>query len=262
MGGTLAFYSHKGVDVTLVCATRGEAGDVNEELLREYSSIGDLREAELHCASKKLGLKEVFFLDYRDSGMQGTKDNFHPRALIQVPIERLASDIAYYIRGVMPQVVITFDPIGGYGHPDHVRIHKATIKAFELAGEQSFHCRGLPLFQPQKLYFHILPSCFLKIIVKLMPLFGQDPHHFGKNKDIDLVAVLENDYPVGAKINCKSVAKVRDEAAACYVSQGGEQKSGYIVLWLRRLFLNVETFMRSFPPAEGKRLERDLFEGI
>ena len=72
MGGTLAYYAQQGVEVYLVCATRGEVGEVEPEMMQGFSSKGELREHELRCAAKTLGIREVYFLDYRDSGMAGS----------------------------------------------------------------------------------------------------------------------------------------------------------------------------------------------
>ena len=90
MGGTLAHYARQGVAVHLVCATRGEVGDVDPQYLRGFNSVAERREHELRCAAEKLGLTSVHFLDYRDSGMPGSDDNHHPRALASAPIEDVA----------------------------------------------------------------------------------------------------------------------------------------------------------------------------
>ena len=147
MGGTLALYAEQGVQVYLICATRGEAGEVGPDYLQNYDSIGELREAELRCAAGHLGLAGVYFLDYRDSGMTGSADNDHPQALIQAPVDEVAVKIASLMREIKPQVVLTFDPIGGYRHPDHIAIHEATRQAFNLAGDPAF-VSDLPPFQP------------------------------------------------------------------------------------------------------------------
>jgi LmbE family N-acetylglucosaminyl deacetylase len=84
LGGTLALYAMQGVKVHLICATRGEVGTVAPEFMEGYSSIADLRVDELLCASELLGLEQVHFLDYRDSGMEGTADNEHPKALAHI----------------------------------------------------------------------------------------------------------------------------------------------------------------------------------
>ena len=88
MGGTLALYAQRGVEVHLICATRGEAGMMDAEHLQGYTSTADKRETELRCAARILGLREVHFLDYRDSGMPGSADNQHPQAWSPPPWKR------------------------------------------------------------------------------------------------------------------------------------------------------------------------------
>ncbi|MCD6577222.1 MAG: PIG-L family deacetylase [Anaerolineaceae bacterium] len=262
MGGTLALYAHLGVEIYLICATRGEVGEVKTEKLEGFASIGELREHELRCAADVLGLQKVHFLGYRDSGMSGSDENKHPDAFINALIGDVARKIAVIIREIKPEVVLTFDPIGGYMHPDHIAAHKATVAAFNLAGDESFKTKLLKPFKPKKLYFHIIPRVFLNVIVRIMPLFGVDPSQFGKNKDIDLTAVLAENFPTHARINYRKYAAIRDKASACYASQGGDKGSGYIVAWIIRLFRSVETYMRAYPRMEDNEVERDLFSGI
>ncbi len=263
MGGTLAHYAEQGVEVHLVCATRGEVGEVDPDMLDGYQSVGDLREHELCCAADVLGLKKVHFLDYRDSGMPKSPENEHPRALIRAPLTEVAEKIAFYIRDIKPQVVITFDPMGGYGHPDHIAVHKAVVEAFEMSGNASREINNLEAFSPDKLYFHIFPRKMLRWIVKFMPLFGQDPSRFGKNADIDLTSIISTTYPEHARVNYRKVAKKREKASACYASQGGDQQSGYFLSWLLRIFRSTESFMRAYPlPETPYKIEKDLFNGI
>lgn len=263
IGGTLAYYASQGANVHLICATRGEAGMVQEDLLKGFASIGDLRESELRCAASNLGLASVEFLDYRDSGMPGSADNQHPDALINAPIEEVAERVAIMIRRIRPQVVVTFDPIGGYKHPDHIHIHHATNKAFELAGEVSFQSDASP-FQPDRLYYSVFSKGFLKLAVSVMPLIGQDPRRFGRNKDIDLASLVKDgDFPVHASVRHNTVAPQRDSASACHASQlpGGPPNRG-IFYWIRKIFPSEDTFMRARPPAPAGLRERDLFEGL
>jgi len=262
MGGTLALYAYLGVEIHLICTTRGEVGEVDAEKMKGFSSIGDLREHELRCAANVLGLREVHFLGYRDSGMPGSDENKHPDAFINASVDDVAEIIAVMMREIKPDVVLTFDPIGGYMHPDHIAAHKATVAAFELASDKSFVTNQLKSFQPKKLYFHIIPRTFLKLVVRFMPLFGVDPSQFGKNKDINLSAILAEDFPTHAKINYRKVAVVRDKASACHASQGGDKQSGYIVTWIMRLFSPIETYMRGYPEMEDKKIEKDLFSGV
>jgi len=262
MGGTLALYARRGVSVHLVCATRGEAGEVDPEHLQGFESIADLRESELRCAAGILGLKSVHFLGYRDSGMLGSPANQHPDALVNAPLDEVAAKITHLIREIKPQVILTFDPIGGYRHPDHIAIHKATVRAFELAGDPDFSTGGLPAYQPQKLYFHTIPRGWLKLLIKIMPLYGKDPSKWGRNGDINLADLAQEDYPVHAVINYKSVSTLKQKASACHSSQGGGGISLGIIGWLLRLRGHHDQFMCAYPPPNGKQVEKDLFDGI
>jgi LmbE family N-acetylglucosaminyl deacetylase len=174
----------------------------------------------------------------------------------------VAERVAHFMRKLKPQVVITFDPIGGYKHPDHIAIHQATLRAFRLAGEASFE-DDLEPYQPQKLYFHLFPKGFLRWTVRLMSLAGRDPRRFGKNGDIDLLSIVEDgNFPAHAKIDYRQVEGERQAAAACHASQlGGMPRSGFVA-WVMRLFDHHDTYMRAEPPVNGKLREKDLFEGV
>ena len=262
MGGTLALYAKAGVEVYLICATKGEAGEVPAQMLEGFSSIGELREHELSCAASELGLAKVHYLGYRDSGMSGSPENNHPQALVQAPVDEVAKKIALLIRNIKPQVIITFDPIGGYMHPDHIAVHNACVAAFKIAGDKAIKLDNLSPFTPPKLYFHIFPRGLLKYFVKLMPLFGKDPSKFGKNGDIDLALIMNQDFPTHARINYRKVAEQREKASACHASQGGDRQSGYFLTWILRLLSTNESFMRAVPPPVKGHPERDLFKGI
>lgn len=263
IGGTLAYYAKQGTAVHLICATRGEAGTVDPQHLEGFSSVADLRESELRCAASKLGLSRVEFLDYRDSGMPGSPDNQHPNALINQPVEIVARRIAELIRQLRPQVVITHDPIGGYKHPDHIHVHKATVQAFHLAGDPGY-ASPTPPYKIAKLYYNVFPKGLMKIAVRLMPLFGQDPRHFGRNKDIDVLDLVESgDFPVHARIRYHGAEISRETASACHASQlpGGPPRRGAFA-WINRFIPATDSFMRAHPPAEATLRERDLFEGL
>ena len=260
MGGTLAYYASQGVEVHLVCATRGEVGDVSPEMLQGFNSIGELRESELRCAAGFLGLRGVHFLDYRDSGMPGSPDNQHPQALAAQPLDEVAANVVCYIRDLQPQVVLTFDPIGGYRHPDHIAIQRATVRAFQQAANPEFAPQSLPIYQPEFLYFHIFPKGVLRFGVKLMPLLGKDPHKFGNNGDIDMASIAEVEFPTHARVNIRSVREKKEQAGACHASQGGGRMGGNLVTSLMRVFGGKESFMRAYPPVKpGEKVVNDLF---
>jgi LmbE family N-acetylglucosaminyl deacetylase len=263
MGGTLALYARRGVAVHLVCATRGEVGDVPPRFLQNYSSIADLREDELRCAAGKLGLAGVHFLGYRDSGMAGSPDNQHPQALAAAPLDEVAGKVTGHIRRLRPQVVLTFDPIGGYRHPDHIAIQRATVCAFHAAGDpQAYPEQGLP-FQPQKLYFHTFPRAWFSWAVRLMPLFGKDPRRFGQNGDIDLLALTNERFPVHARIDYRDVMQLKEEASACHASQGGMASASSGLLRLAfRLASGKDLYMQAYPEPKPGARQRDLFAGV
>ena len=261
LGGTLALYAQRGYETYYVCATRGEAGTVDEEHLKGFKDTAEMRTNELMRAAKELGLKEVIFLGYRDSGMPGMEANQHPDAQINHPIEEVAGKVVKHIREIKPEIVITFDPIGGYKHPDHIHIHKATVLAFANAEDENFHPESGEGFKPQALYFQVFPRSFLKMATRLMPLFGKDPTKFGRNGDINLKELAEVDFPVHVRMHTKSVADIKTRASAQHASQGGMQMRRGLMGFVSRVFGEREDFMRAYPPVvDGFKRKYDLFD--
>ena len=261
LGGTLALYAQKGFDTYYVCATRGEVGTVDEEHLKDFNDIAELRTDELTRAAKIIGLKDVFFLGYRDSGMPGSEDNKHQDAQINHPIDEVAGRVVKYIRELKPEIVLTFDPIGGYKHPDHIHIQRATTLAFEKADDASFHPEAGAPFKPRALYYQVFPNWFLRWAVRLLPLFGKDPRKFGTNSDVDLVALTEFHFPTHVKIDIRPVAEIKQQAIACHASQGGGLTRRGLMGFVTRMFGQYEVYMRAYPPvADGAfKVSNDLF---
>ena len=259
MGGTLALYASQGVEVYLACATLGEAGVVSESLLSEGQSVADLRSAELSCSAQNLGLKDVITLGYRDSGLLGWPDNNHPNALINQPLESVVDHIAEVIKQVQPEIVLTFDPIGGYRHPDHIRVHEATVRAFA-----NVRASNSTESMPKALYFHTIPNGMVKAMVWTLRLSGRDPKKFGDKGDIDLEDVANQSFPIHARVNYKAVAAKKSAASACHASQSGiTGGTGLQSLLMRLVARPVDRFMQAFPePKVGQRPKRDLFEGL
>lgn len=261
LGGTLALYARKGFDTYYVCATRGEAGTLDPKYLDGFKDTAELRTNELMRAAKILGLKGVFFLGYRDSGMPGTEENKHPEAQINHSLDEVAGKVVKYIRELKPEIVITFDPIGGYKHPDHIHIHNATVLAFEKADDATFHPEAGSPFKPRALYFQVFSRRLLRWSVRLMPLFGKDPTKFGVNQDVNLKELAEVDFPVHARIDIAPVAEIKREAGYQHASQGGSQmRRGWMGL-IVKMFGEHEEFMRAYPPvlAGQHKVSSDLF---
>jgi mycothiol S-conjugate amidase len=272
-GGTIARLSAAGVAVHCVCATRGECGTVDPALLTEGRDIIALRTEELVCAATTLGARGVHFLGYRDSGMPGTPDNQHPAAFLQAPLERVTGQLVTLLRALTPQVVVTFGPYGGYGHPDHIHIHRATRAAFAVAGEATY-CPSLSApepaegrlaaWTPSKLYYATFDPRFLKLGIGMLRLFRRDPRKFGENGDIDLVESATQITPVTTAIPVGDYLATKDRAWLCYASQqAGVSPIQRLIGPLRRLFVGTEYFTRALPPfAPDERHEHDLFAGV
>jgi LmbE family N-acetylglucosaminyl deacetylase len=260
-GGTLGLYARRGASVHLVCATRGEVGEAPADC-KGFASVAEMREAELRCAAGILGLAGVHFLGYRDSGMPGSADNRHPQAFTAQPPEAAARAVARWIRELRPQVVVTFDPIGGYNHPDHIAANRAATAAFRLAGDPSVDIDGLAPYTPQRLYYHTFPRRMLRLGVRLFRLFGRDPTRFGTNQDIDMAAVAAVDFPINARIDIRPVLSVKQQASACHSSQGGGMPSRGLAGFIFRLFGASEEFMQAAPLPPPLKVADDLYAGV
>jgi len=145
-GGTIAKYVVEGAQVTVVTCTRGEQGKIAVAELAHLAAdqqdlLGDRRSAELRNAVGALKLTDHRYLGgaggYRDSGRMGGPSNDRPDAFWQADIDRAAAQLAEIIRELRPHVVVTYDPNGGYGHPDHIQTHRVTMRAVELAADPS-----------------------------------------------------------------------------------------------------------------------------
>ncbi len=269
MAGTIARYASEGVGVYLICATNGDVGMVEPEFMRGFETIAELRRAELDCAVQTLGLERVYAFGYRDSGMRGSPDNRHPDSLFAADLDEVTRRVTEVIRMVRPQVVVTFDPSGGYGHPDHVRMHQATVRAVDAAADPAQYPEqievGLEPYRPQKLYYMTFDRHMLRIVVRLLPLFGVDPARMGRNQDLNMYEFAAVDSPIHARIATSRYAHIADQARRCHASQlggaGGPRRISEAIS--RLLFGTREPFTRAQPPVNGARVrETDLFEGV
>ena len=137
VGGTLAMLASRGARITLVCATNGDVGEISDPALATPETLAQVRQEELRQAMAVTGISDVRFLNYRDSGMDGAADNSHPASLNQAPAGQVSARLAEIIEEVQPRLVLTHDPTGGYGHPDHRAIYRHTTQAFNQTINQS-----------------------------------------------------------------------------------------------------------------------------
>jgi N-acetyl-1-D-myo-inositol-2-amino-2-deoxy-alpha-D-glucopyranoside deacetylase len=176
-GATMAAYAAQGARVTLVTCTRGELGEVIPPELARLAGHGDRlgehRAGELAAACAALGVTDHRFLGgpgrWRDSGMMGLPSNLDPGCFWQADLEEAAADLAAVIRGVAPQVIITYDANGYYGHPDHIQAHRVTRRAVQIAADPgAVPAAGSP-WRVAKLYATAMPRSVLAEAIKLGP---------------------------------------------------------------------------------------------
>jgi LmbE family N-acetylglucosaminyl deacetylase len=261
---TLARYAAQGMDVHVVIATDGIAGSVEaSHKLQEHELLAQVRSAELANAAVALGLTSIWSLPYRDSGMRNTPENEHPDALIQQPLDQLIANLLEYIERLQPDVMLTHDPFGGYGHPDHIRCCESVTAAFHLAREKGKQVNGNGYRGPQKLYYTASDKKLLKVFVKLMPYFGQDPTAMGRNKDINWTEIVEWETPITTLVDARDYYQLRLAASRAHASQfgGGPGWMRMVPKFMRRRRMGFDSYTRAFPEAEPT-LETDLFAGV
>jgi len=175
-GATMAAYAARGAHVTLVTCTRGELGEVIPPelayLAGDGDRLGEYRVGELAAACAALGVTDHRFLGgpgrWRDSGMMGLPDNQDPRCFWQADVAEAAAELAAVIRDVAPQVVITYDANGFYGHPDHIQAHRVTRRAVAVAADPGAAAGGSP-WRVAKLYATAMPRSVLAGAIRLGP---------------------------------------------------------------------------------------------
>jgi len=285
-GGTLALYASQGGRVALACTTRGEAGEISDPNLATPEHLGEARdeapsrltsrnggrdgasERELRCACAHLGVKDLYFLGYRDSGMAGTPDNQHPRAFAQANLHEATGKIVRLVRTLRPQVLITFDPQGGYGHPDHINANRITVAAFAAAGDPAQYpehlAEGLSPFAPSKLYFMGLPRRFFRAIAAQAKAAGMDIARFGVRNLQDLENVGMPDELVTTEIDVACCWQAKYQAIQCHQTQlPSDSIFRLIPLEMMARALSTEYFILAetrLPRPTG--IETDLFAGL
>lgn len=182
-GGTMARYADEGVHVTLVTCTLGEEGEVLLPELAHLASdqddaLGAHRQTELAAAMAELGITDYRLLGgpgrFRDSGMIGTAPNDRPDSFWRTDLLTPAVELVSILREVRPQVVITYDDFGGYGHPDHIQAHRVTHYAIALAASGTFRPDLGPAWTVQKVYWTAFPRSIVIAGIEAMKAQGID----------------------------------------------------------------------------------------
>jgi N-acetyl-1-D-myo-inositol-2-amino-2-deoxy-alpha-D-glucopyranoside deacetylase len=217
-GATIARYAAEGAQVTLVTCTLGEEGEIHVPELAQLAAgqadqLGGWRLGEWQRALDELGLTDRRFLGgagrYRDSGMMDTESNKHPRAFWQADLEQAALQCLEVMRETRPQVLVTYDENGHYGHPDHIQAHRVAMRAAELAEAEGF--------APQKIYWTAMPHSFLQTALDEWRPLADNP--FADVERAEDIPFGRPDSDVHAWIDGKPYADRKLAAMRAYATQ-------------------------------------------
>jgi N-acetyl-1-D-myo-inositol-2-amino-2-deoxy-alpha-D-glucopyranoside deacetylase len=216
-GATIARYVAEGAHVTLVTCTLGEEGEIHVPELAQLAAdqadqLGGYRIGEWRAAAVALGLTDTRFLGgagrYRDSGMMGTAANKHPRAFWNAELDEPAGLLADVVREVRPQVVVTYDPNGFYGHPDHIQAHRVAMRGVELAAGE---------WQVAKVYWTGVPRSVLAAGMERFSASADNP--FDGITSIDDLPFGSPDDEIAARIDATGYVAAKAAAVEAYPSQ-------------------------------------------
>ncbi|MEU6231796.1 N-acetyl-1-D-myo-inositol-2-amino-2-deoxy-alpha-D-glucopyranoside deacetylase [Kitasatospora sp. NPDC047058] len=169
-GATMARYAAEGAGVTLVTCTLGEGGEVIGPELAHLTAdrddtLGPHRIGELTDAMRAVGVADFRFLGgpgrYRDSGMMGVPENDAPDCFWRADVDEAAGHLVAVVREVRPQVLVTYDENGGYGHPDHIQAHRVAMRAYDLAADPAYRPELGPAWRIAKVYWNRMPRSVL-----------------------------------------------------------------------------------------------------
>ncbi|MER7835559.1 N-acetyl-1-D-myo-inositol-2-amino-2-deoxy-alpha-D-glucopyranoside deacetylase [Streptomyces sp. NPDC096040] len=261
-GATMARYADQGVHVTLVTCTLGEGGEVIPPALRHLTGValGEYRMGELTAATRELGVDDFRLLGgpgrYRDSGMTGLPDNDAPGSFWQADVDEAAGHLVAVILEIRPQVLVTYDDNGGYGHPDHIQAHRVAMRAVELAAEAGHRV--------SKVYWNRVPrtvaeAAFARLHDDLPGL------PFEKAAAVDDVPGVVDDHRVTTEIDGTAYAAAKTAAMAAHATQVEVAPYGapYFALsneLAQPVFITEYYELAGGEPGAGR--ETDLFAGI
>ncbi|MGC4894105.1 N-acetyl-1-D-myo-inositol-2-amino-2-deoxy-alpha-D-glucopyranoside deacetylase [Micromonospora sp. DT31] len=265
-GATMAHYAATGAHVTLVTCTLGEEGEIHVPALAqlcaaEADQLGGYRITELSAACAALGVTDHRFLGgagrYRDSGMMGLATNEHPRAFWRADLDSAAGHLLEVIREVRPQVLITYDPNGFYGHPDHIQAHRVAMRAVELATVEGV--------APAKVYWTAMPRSVLD--AGLEAFTGSADNPFAGIDDVDELPFGTPDAEIAARIDATDQHAAKEAAMRAHATQIPANSWLYAIAGnFGAEFMGVEYFTLAVGgkgPGTGRYgWEDDLFAGL
>lgn len=246
-GGILARYAAEGIRTVLVTCTDGGCGDgpggvKPGEQGHDPAAVVAVRQAELEASCAVLNVTHLELLGYADSGMQGWPANDAPGSFWRTPVAEAADRLAELMQRYRPDVVVTYDANGFYGHPDHIQAHRVTTAAFDAAGDPAYApALGEP-WQTSRLYHTAIPDAFLQRALELGVLPADESQRPRGIPDSEIDAVIDGTAQMGAK-----VAAMRAHRSQIDLTQG---------LW-HALVAAPEFAIENYVLASGDRLPGD-----
>ncbi|HXA29919.1 MAG TPA: PIG-L family deacetylase [Candidatus Angelobacter sp.] len=248
-GGILARYSAEGVRTVLVTCTNGELGDgpggvKPEDAAHDEAQVVALRRGELAESARVLGVTHLEMLGFHDSGMEGWDANNAPGAFAQIPVKQAALPLVALIERYQPQVVVTYDDFGFYGHPDHIQAHHITVAALDAAKSHA------------RLYFPTVRRSRLPLFRQAMIDMGMEP------PDFDDERFGSPDEQIAASVDCRAYAGQKRAALEAHASQSDNL---FFLQIPREMFgeiFGTEEFVRARPAYDGSDPEDDLFATV
>jgi mycothiol conjugate amidase Mca len=266
-GGVLAGYSAEGIRTVLVTATLGEEGEIVVPELNTpevKARLAEVRREELNQAVAILGVTDLEILGYRDSGMVGTESNNHPDCFNMADPDEATGRLVRLVRAYRPQVLVSYNEVGGYGHPDHIACHKATVAAFDAAGDPARYPQAGPPWTPQKLYYTNSPRRQFQRAWEAMQARGLPSPLEDPNFDITRFTVP--DELITTAVDVGDYMQQKFEALLVHRTQiAVDGRFMTVPEDIRREMFSREYFTRVasrvvVPPSDG--YEDDLFAGL
>ncbi|MEE9240927.1 MAG: PIG-L family deacetylase [bacterium] len=267
-GGLLARSAMEGHTSVLITCTNGDRGEVKglpslhpQENAEDRRRLAEVRQRELEEAARILGITHLYQLGYSDSGMDGWESNGRSGAFANADLTEAAEKIACFIRQYRPEVLITYNEQGGYGHPDHLMAHRAAMAAVEIAEDETrLQESDLPPWRVRKIYYTAWARSKLLQTWRWMRWFGRktpldDP-------DFDESKYGTPDEMITTKIGVNPVRRKKMRALFTHKSQMG----GNFFWWFFRLagrwVYNEESFVCVRSDMPVNKVERSIFEGL
>lgn len=249
-GGTLAMLVACGVQVTLVCGTNGDVGEISDPALATPETLALVRQQELRSAMAVTGVSDIRFLNYRDSGMAGTEDNDHPNSLHRADPSRVVQSLVELFDETRPNIVITHDPSGGYGHPDHRAMCRHTTEAWKLAMQKQDRWQAC-------LYYVCFPrSNFQRMWRKMVEMDISPPF---ASQDVDKVGTPDEE--VTTVLDISNYVDTKIESLNCHRTQiNPDGPFAQLPQDMMREIMGTEYYTLVFP--ESTAPENDLLSSL